>query len=389
MARRAYFHVGTAKSGTSYLQDLWWRHHDELRSRGLLLPGRSRRDHFTAAALVKGMTAVVDGLGERDREVWDRIVEETRAWPGDVLVSNEHFADSPPEAAARALADLASAADEVHVVVTARDLGRVLPSAWQQRVKMGARMPYRKFLGSVRREDGDQKFWRYQDILGILEVWSAGIPPERVHVVVVPAPGAPRDELWSRTAAVLGLDVTGLDTDAQRPNDSLGVVEAELLRRVNDTVPRGQRTSTFTRVVKGSFVPGQLGGSAPRDSFAVPDDHLAWIKESSAAVVAALRASSYDVVGDLDDLLPSFDASGRTPDQVSEAELLDAATVVLERLDLPAPDSLGVALEAIAQYLVARTSPRRAVHETSSEPEEHASRTALARFVRRLARSGE
>ena len=329
MARRAFLHVGTAKSGTSYLQDLWWRHHDELRTRGLLLPGRARRDHFTAAALVKGMTSVVDDLGERDRGVWDRLVEETRAWPGDVLISNEHFADTPAEAATAALADLGSAADEVHVVVTARDLGRVLPSAWQQRVKMGARMPYRKFLGSVRREDGDHKFWRYQDVLGILDRWAAGIAPERVHVVVVPAPGAPRDELWLRMASVLGLDVAGLDTDAQRPNDSLGVVEAELLRRVNDAVPRERRSAAYSRHVKGSFVPGALVGSAPRDSFAVPDHHVAWIEESAAAVVAALRSSPYDVVGDPEDLLPSLADDGRTPDQVGEDELLAAATAVL------------------------------------------------------------
>ena len=352
MARRAFLHVGTAKSGTSYLQDLWWRHHDELRDRGLLLPGRRRRDHFTAAALVKGMTAVVDDLGDRDRDVWDRLVEETRAWPGDVLVSNEHFADSPADAAAAALSDLASAADEVHVLVTARDLGRVLPSAWQQRVKMGARMPYRKFLGSVRREDGDQKFWRYQDVPAILDVWSAGVPGERVHVVVVPAPGAPRDELWLRVASVLGLDVTGLDTAAQRPNDSLGVVEAELLRRVNDAVPRDRRSLAYSRHVKGSFVPTALVGSAPRDSFALPDNHVAWIEEAGATVVAALRSSSYDVVGDLDDLLPVLAADGRTPDQVSEAELLAAATTVLARLDLDRVDSLGEALDALAGHLL-------------------------------------
>ena len=82
-------------------------------------------------------------------------------------------------------------------------------------------------------------------------------------------------------------------------------------------------------------MPGQLVGSAPRDSFAVPDHHVEWIEESSAAVVAALRASPYDVVGDLDDLLPSLADDGRTPDQVSEDELLAAATVVLSRLDLP------------------------------------------------------
>ena len=355
MARRAFLHVGTAKSGTSFLQDLWWRHHDELRTRGLLLPGRARRDHFTAAALVKGMTSVVDDLVERDRGVWDRLVEETRTWSGDVLISNEHFADTPAERASAALADLASAADEVHVVVTARDLGRVLPSAWQQRVKMGARQPYRKFLGSVRREDGDHKFWRYQDIVGILDTWTAGLPPDCVHLVVVPAPGAPRDELWLRTASVLRLDVAGLDTRAQRPNDSLGVVEAELLRRVNDVVPRESRSAAYSRHVKGSFVPGQLVGSAPRDSFAVPDNHVEWIGDSSAAVIAALRTRPYDVVGDLDDLRPALADDGRTPDQVSDDELLAAATTVLSRLDLARPDSLDAALGAIASYLVART----------------------------------
>ena len=359
MARRAFLHVGTAKSGTSYLQDLWWRHRDELRSRDLLLPGRGRRDHFTAAALVKGMSTVVEDLGDRDRGVWDRLVEEARDWHGDVLISNEHFADSPADAAAAALADLGSAAEEVHVVVTARDLGRVLPSAWQQRVKMGARMPYRKFLGSVRREDGDRKFWRYQDVPAILRVWTAGLPGDRVHVVVVPGPGAPRDELWVRTSSVLGLDVTGLDTEAQRPNDSLGVVEAELLRRVNDTVPREHRTAAYSRHLKGSFVPRALVGSAPRDSFAIPDNHVSWIEESAAAVVATLRASPYDVVGELDDLLPALAADGRTPDQVSDAELLSVAAVALSRLGLAPPTSLDGALHTMADHLMERTTAER------------------------------
>ena len=126
---------------------------------------------------------------------------------------------------------------------------------------------------------------------------------------------------------MLGLDVTGLDTAALRPNDSLGVVEAELLRRVTTpspaTVAPGQ-----PRRVKGRSCPA-LVGSAPRDSFALPDNHVAWIEEAGATVVAALRSSSYDVVGDLDDLLPSLAADGRTPDQVGEAELLAAATTVL------------------------------------------------------------
>lgn len=385
MARRAFLHVGTAKSGTSYLQDLWWQHRDVLREQGLLLPGEGRRDHFTAAAVVKGMTAIVETLDPQERNVWERLVDEARTWPGDILITNEHFSDSPAEASAAALADLASAADEVHVVVTARDLGRILPSAWQQRVKMGARQPYRRFLATVRRGEDDQKFWRYQDVLGILDLWSAGIPADAVHLVVLPPPGAPRDELWLRTAAVLGVDVTGLDTDAQRPNDSLGLVEAELLRRINEAVPRAGRSPALTRHVKGRFVPDLLVGAAEREPFVVPARHHDWIRQRSEALVADLRSRSYDVVGDLDDLLPADPSSGRTPDEVSDDELLSAARVVLDRIGGGAsPGTLDEAISLIVADLQAQTSSR-AVSQEGSDAVEPPSRTALGRVVRRLA----
>ncbi|GAA5114868.1 hypothetical protein GCM10023339_20960 [Alloalcanivorax gelatiniphagus] len=356
MARRAFLHVGTAKSGTTFLQDLWWQQRDELRERGLLLPGSGRRDHFAAAAVVKGMTDVVETLDARERGAWRRLVDETGGWSGDVLLTNEHFSDSPPDAAATAVAELASVADEVHVVVTARDLGRVLPSAWQQRVKMGARQPYRRFLATVRRGEGDQKFWRYQDVAAILARWSAGLPQHHAHLVVVPPPTAPREELWLRTGAVLGVDLDGLRTEARRPNDSLGLVEAELLRRVNERVPRPRRSPALTRHVKGTFVPQALAGAAARESFVVPERHHGWVGERSAAIVADLRARSYDVVGDLDDLLPAPPRAGRTPDDVTDDELLAAARVVLERMGATAPDALDEALGHVADDWLARFS---------------------------------
>jgi hypothetical protein len=356
MARRVFLHVGTAKSGTSFLQDLWWQQHDALRDRGLLLPGSGRRDHFAAAAVVKGMTDVVATFGDRELDAWGRLVDETCAWSGDALITNEHFSDTPPEAVAAALADLSGAAEEVHVVLTARDLGRVLPSAWQQRVKMGARQPYRRFLATVRRGEDDQKFWRYQDVPAILDLWSAGLPPARAHLVVVPAPGAPREELWLRTSAVLGLDPVGLETEARRPNDSLSLVEAELLRRVNERVPRPRRSPALTRHVKGTFVPQALAGAAPREGFAVPQRHHDWIRDRSEQAVTDLRASSYDVVGDPADLLPALRGEGRTPDQVTEEELLAAARVVLERLGAGPPDTLDGALDVVAADLLARFS---------------------------------
>jgi len=362
MARRAFLHVGTAKSGTSYLQDLWWQHRDVLRERGLLLPGDTTRDHFHAAALVKGMDAIVERLDDGRRGTWDRLVAESRDWHGDVLISHEHFSDSSPAAAAGAVADLSAAADEVHLVLTVRDLARVLPSAWQQRVKQGARQPFAKFLTTVRRGAADQKFWRYQDVPAILERWAVDLDPAHVHVVVVPPAGAPRDDLWRRTGLVLGIDVGNLDTDAQRTNVSLGIVEAELLRRINTHIPRERRTVDLTRLTRGEFTRDLLAGSAPREPFVLPADHVGWVRERSQTVVATLRERSYDVVGDLDDLLPADPGPGRTPDQVSDEEVLTAATVVVARV----ADTWGVEppgaqlLEAfLAVELLARVAPRQ------------------------------
>ena len=332
MARRAFLHLGTAKSGTTYLQELWWRHRAALRDRGLLLPGVALRDHFHAAALVKGMDVIVEDLGPDERRTWSRLLDEIDGWSGDALVSHEHFSDSPAEAARRAVANVDEAADEVHVLLTVRDLGRVLPSAWQQRVKQGARQPYGAFLETVRQEREDQKFWRYQDVPGILDRWAAELPPERVHLVVVPPPGAPRDELWRRTAAVLGVDVDDLDATPRRPNDSLGVVEAELLRRVNAALPRSARTVALTRLTKGAFARDLLAGSSPQESFVLPAAHAGWVRERSEATVAALAGRGYDVVGDLADLLPAEPRAGRVPEEAGDAEVLAAATTVVARM---------------------------------------------------------
>lgn len=362
MARRVFLHVGTAKSGTTYLHDLWWQHHEVLRHRGLLLPGAVMRDHFVAAAQVKGMDALLRKLSGDELTMWPRLLEQARSWPQDVLISHEHFSDSPPDAAARALEELAAVTAEIHVVLTVRDLGRVLPSAWQQRVKQGARQPYGKFLATARRGPDDQKFWRYQDVPAILDRWTVGVPADRVHVVTVPPPGAPRDELWRRTGSVLGVDVTDLDTDPRLPNDSIGIVEAELLRRVNQRLPHGRRSLEVTRYRKGLFTRDVLAGSAPTEPFVLPEKHHGWVRERSEATVAAIRERAYDVVGLLDDLLPAAARSGRTPGEVSDDEIMSAASTVVSRLGGEAPASLDEALDVIADELLAPTfspSPRQ------------------------------
>ena len=110
--------------------------------------------------------------------------------------------------------------------------------------------------------------------------------------------------------------------------------------------------------------------------------------DRSAAIVADLRASAYDVVGDLDDLLPAPLRPGRTPDDATDEELLAAARTVLPRLGSDSePASLEEAVGLIADDLLGRVppaAPDRAVSQPPSADPEGGSGTALGRVLRRL-----
>ena len=92
MSRRVYLHVGTPKSGTSYLQDKLALNRTLLEEQGLDYVHTRTGDHFEAA---------LDLIGERwagEEKVaqgqWDALVVEARKARRDVLVSHEILAGS-------------------------------------------------------------------------------------------------------------------------------------------------------------------------------------------------------------------------------------------------------------------------------------------------------
>lgn len=377
MARRVFVHIGTPKSGTTYLQSLWWHNHVALAKRGLLLPGASPDVQFRASAVVRDNTAVLETMSERELAAWDRVVDEVDGWQGDALISQEQLVETSRKDAAAALARLQAVADEVHVVITARDLVRQVPSAWQQRVKHGSPSTLRKFFRRVARDDPDFNFWHHQDVPRILERWAADLPPSQVHVVVLPRPGAERDLLWRRTCDLLGVDDKGLSLDAPVANETLAPAEIAFLRGVNAHFPNAHLDVALSRRVKG-FMEPRLGAApperiAPRIALA-PDMHR-WLAERGNRMVDELAATPWHVVGDLDDLRPDPEpGDGLDPDAVPDAEVLEVAVSFL-------------AAELLARAeQPAAAAPSRAVAEPPSEVRERGSRTALGRVVRRLTR---
>ena len=329
MARRLFLHVGTPKSGTTFLQSVWWANRAPLLDQGLLLPGDGVHEHYWASCAVRGPQQLKNipaaGVG-----AWGRILDAAGEFAGDVLISHELFSPAGADRAADALRRLDQVADEVHVVLTARDLLRQIPAEWQQRTKHGRRQTLDEFLAMIQ-TDESVNFWRVQDVAGVLGRWSQGIPDDRVHLVVLPPPGGPRSFLWDRTCAVLGVDGAGMAERAPRANESLGLAEIETFRRMNLELAETGIAKSTERLLK-DFVAEQIFRSSDPEKIVVPEELHPWVSSRAQAMVDELQTHGYDVVGELTDLLPvAAPVAGRRAADVSDSEVAQAAVRALAR----------------------------------------------------------
>jgi hypothetical protein len=331
MARRVWLHVGCPKTGTSFLQSVLWANKDVLGAQGLLLP-RSLAHHWRASLYVRG--------AHRSRPHpwmfrldWQDLVDTAHRAREDVLVTHELFAPAGPVQARAAIEALGGT--ETHVIVTARDLARQIPAGWQQSVKHGAVHRLDEFVHDVvHHGPGARNFWRMQDLPGLTSRWGRSLPPDRVHLVTVPPSGVDPAELWRRFASVLGIDAASVRLDGARRNDSLGRVEVELMRRVNesrrDLVPGTAKNHWFKDLLADEVLAGRAG----KEKFALEPSLHPWVVDTARDTVATLRRRGYDVAGDLDDLVPPERPQGAGLAPTGDEELLAAAAeTILTVLD--------------------------------------------------------
>ncbi|MCL8024945.1 hypothetical protein [Nocardioides bruguierae] len=331
MAKRVFLHVGTMKSGTTFLQSLTWKHRDALEERGLLLPGERLLRHFHCSAIVCQRQEVLDELTPEELGTWDRLLEQVRTFDGDAFIGHELFSPATAEQAAGALADLAKVADEVHVVLTMRDLARQLPSHWQEVVKSGTTATMSEYATLIE-ADANEKFWTFHDAPRLLDRWTQGLPAERVHVVVVPK-NAPSDWLWREFLGLMGVSSDGLDHVSDNPNTSLDLGGVEVMRRVQLAIPEREHGLTLRRLTKGFLTREMLAPSGNRTPFVTPPAAHAFVARRAEEMTQELRARGYDVIGDLDDLLVDpTPPVGRTPEDVTEEEVAAVAVGALARM---------------------------------------------------------
>jgi len=343
-----YFHIGAPKTGTTFLQRLLFNHRDALRGAGVLFPGEHFSAHVQAAFDLRDTG--FDGPDPHAVGRWSEFVAAARAWGGPTVFSQELFSPADPKHIDTAMADLDFA--RVHVVYTARELSRQIPAAWQEDVKNRFTVSFSDFVRQVREPNRlthrqGRMFWDMQDAAEVLARWSRSIPPSQVHVVTVPPPGAPRDELWRRFASVIGLDPGIVEPGRVFENTSLGAAETAVLRRINRELPEEVGWPLYNELVKHHLAQRVLVGRPGARPIQLSAGDHEWVAGRSREMTDALQAAGYHVVGSLADL--------RTPPATGpEAPDVD---------EPPVEEQLDAAIESITGLLLRISRLRRGVAE--------------------------
>ncbi|WP_243057999.1 hypothetical protein [Nocardioides sp. SR21] len=321
MVERTFVHIGLPKTATSYLQTIIWSNREQLRERGIVVPGAERRDHLWASRTVREQRSH-QRAPEHQQTAWSRICAELAGASGTGLISHEFFAAASAEQAVAAVDALGST--EVHLVVTAREPLGLFTASWQESLKNGSTTAMPDYAREVSEKPTDIWNWRTLDLRLVLERWTAAVPPERVHVLVLD-PDAPREDVWHRFAGIVGFPTEGIDLSGSFPNTSMGVAEAETLRRVN------ARLTGFDKAFdKGVYLRTFLADErlVPRrgERFWPEPDQVEDCRRRAVEAVDHLGGAPYDVVGNLDQLLvPDVLEERRSTLSVTDEEVADVA----------------------------------------------------------------
>jgi hypothetical protein len=317
VAERIVLHIGTMKSGTTYLQHILAASDEQLRASGWLYPHTWRptdevpTQQFAFYGLLGPQIPWVEGWRDAHRGAWDRLRDQVGGWDGPVIMSAEALVALDDAGIDTLLESLPRA--PVDVVLTVRSLASVLPSSWQQHLRNGHSQSFDGYLGMIRdgRADRDGSpsghvFWRSYDMADVLRRWGSAVGIDRCVVVTVPR-SAPTDELWRRFREATGLGDAAPDTPPEVPRDLANVgataPEALIVEAVNRVmVERGASQAERRARVRLIMVRGLLPRADRGVALRVPP---AWASEVAAwidADVDAIRSSGVRVVGDVDDL---------------------------------------------------------------------------------------
>ncbi len=349
VAKRVVLHIGTMKSGTSFVQS-------GLMANAALLDAAGAR--YLGGTFGRQAKAVRD-LYQAPRHAerhgrWLSLAEEARGFEGSVGIISMEFLSFAERRQLDALLTPLSGLD-VEVVLTVRDQFRAIPAQWQTFTRNFGTDDWETYLrridASPRTSAGKSRaaksFRRSQSVDRILQRWSDP-RVSRTTVVTVPAPDAPREELWRRFCRAAGIAaLEDAQLEETQENLSIGYASCDFMRRLNvhlsEVRPRFYRKG-IRPMVREALAP--LRDSEARPALDRRGAELA--RDLNDRIRQAIDRAGHELIGSLDDLpLPD---GVEAPDRPAPPEPADVRRAALAARAQVSQD-LGLTPEAPSEDL--------------------------------------
>lgn len=239
MVDRVVLHIGTMKSGTTYVQ--------RVLDSGVL----ENVGAFYAGGSFRAQSRAVEGLplltkGGRGR-AWQELAANVLRREGTAVYSHEFLSFASKDRVDRVVGPFEGT--PVDVVLTVRDQHKALPAQWQSFVRNKGAESWEEYLRGIqsvrtrspkRARSGASRprpafnFRRTQDVPGMIRRWAGHPGVSSVSVVAVPPPGSPPQLLWQRFCEAARVAEVAPPNADIRLNESLGYASCDLLRRLNE-----------------------------------------------------------------------------------------------------------------------------------------------------------
>jgi hypothetical protein len=325
VADRLIVHIGPRKTGTTYLQRVLQQLSPTLASAGVLYPVNFRdKDDYNHVGPVADLTHNMESKESnrwagKDGASWRALASTIASWDGTAIISAEMIGGLRPPAAQSLLDGLS--ATSIDVVITMRDLGRILPSSWQQHVRNTHTQSYRRYLERRARERGDlapadmqavwdaerhQTFWRSYAYGALVRRWQTLVGPDHVTVVTLPPKGAPSHLLWDRFRAALGVEALperAPKLPAFIANIGSTRAEAAFLHALNvEAKRRGWNRKTANELQQRLLSEGFLERPDRGGPLLLPTSFLRSVRSWADTDIADMATTGVSIHGDVDDL---------------------------------------------------------------------------------------
>jgi len=315
-------HIGPHKTGTTSLQAALFTARPALLEQGVRHIGKTRNP-ASAVRAVTGQPSPTSPTTAPSMLFWDDLVREFRlAKQQRVVISSEFFAWAKPDVIERIAADLDR--ERIHVVVTLRPLGRILPSQWQQNVQAGMVLSYERWLREVfglEQGRAASPFWMLHQHDDLIARWAAVMGKDRVTAVIVDEED--HSMLLRVFEGFLGLRDGTLVPDRDLSNRSMTVPEVEAVRAFNVAANQaGISRAIHAKTMRfGSAIHMKLREPDPdEEKIDTPQWALDAARDRGLLIVPAIEAQGVRIVGDVSALAVQLSARsepGGIPDGVT------------------------------------------------------------------------